>query len=821
MKQLVLFFTFICISLASAQTEKTIVTLSDNFTSIEKEYISSRTITFGMIGDYYPFSFKEDGKITGFSYDFINLIIKKSGLKINIEIDNWSNTLTKFKTKEIDLIDVISYNKERELFTNFSQVYFEIPNVIFARKGDFNNYEGLESLKNKKVGITKDIYYYKTLKDLNLFELVEFKNSKDKMKSLAYGKVDAIFNNLISGQKYIKRGAYSNIKVLDELDSTIVKKEDLRLGVKKEDKVLFSIINKSMKSITIEEKEKIYNKWFGTNIQTKRVKYTLKLTNNEKEYLKEKKHIKMCIDPNWMPFEQFDKNGNHIGMTADYYNIFKKHLNIDIKVIKTETWIESLSGIQSRKCDILSLAMETPARKKYLNFTSPYIKIPLVIATKLDVPFIDNIEAIKDKRIGITKGYAFVELLRNKYKNLNIVEVDNIDEGLKKVNQGKLFGYIGTLATISYQFQQGLSGELKIAGKMGENWELGIGVRQDDTILLNILEKVVKSLDAQKQQQILNNWISIKYENHLDYTLIWQILIVVTILFLLFIYREYILKKSNARLQKIVFEKTQDLQKLNDNLELRIKKEVEKNFHIQEKLFKSEKLASMGEMIGNIAHQWRQPLSVISTGATGMRVHKELGVLKDDEFYKICDAVNDNAQYLSKTIDDFTNFIKGDRVKMVFSLERSIHSFLSLVNGFVVSSNIPVVLDLDKSIKLFGYENELIQCLINIFNNSQDALLENNKKEKLIFISTKQNDEKILIKIKDNAGGIQEDVISRIFEPYFTTKHKSQGTGLGLHMAYNLIVDGMNGTIEAKNVNYKYNEKRYLGAEFIITLPIN
>jgi PAS domain S-box-containing protein len=241
----------------------------------------------------------------------------------------------------------------------------------------------------------------------------------------------------------------------------------------------------------------------------------------------------------------------------------------------------------------------------------------------------------------------------------------------------------------------------------------------------------------------------------------------------------------------------------------------------QQRLKQAEKLASMGEMIGNIAHQWRQPLSVISTASTGIKLQKEMGVLDDDSLLKNCDAINENAQYLSKTIDDFKNFIKGDRVRSIFSLEDEINSFLSLVDGTIKNNNINIILDLEKDLKIDGYQNELTQCLINIFNNAKDALKENIQDQRYIFITTKKDKNQIIIKIRDNAKGIPQNIIQKIFDPYFTTKHQSQGTGLGLHMTYNLIVDGMNGTIEVRNVGFKYKSNYFTGAEFIIKLPIS
>jgi len=244
---------------------------------------------------------------------------------------------------------------------------------------------------------------------------------------------------------------------------------------------------------------------------------------------------------------------------------------------------------------------------------------------------------------------------------------------------------------------------------------------------------------------------------------------------------------------------------------------IEKQNHLK-KLEKSEKLASMGDMLNNIAHQWRQPLSIISTIATGMQIQKESNILSDEKFYDSCNVINKNAQYLSKTIDDFRNFIKEDKVKKDFSLNNGVNTFLHLIEGTIKSNNIKLILDLEEEIIINGYENELMQCLINIFNNSKDALVENNIKNKYIFITTYTIKKKVVIIIKDNAGGIPVNIINKIFEPYFTTKHKSQGTGLGLHMVYSLIVEDMNGIIDVKNIKYKYNHKSHNGVLFKIVI---
>ena len=276
--------------------------------------------------------------------------------------------------------------------------------------------------------------------------------------------------------------------------------------------------------------------------------------------------------------------------------------------------------------------------------------------------------------------------------------------------------------------------------------------------------------------------------------------------------------RSDYNIFTILIKNFKYMQKSIIDNEESLKQQIVQNQQKDKILNEQSKMAAMGEMICNIAHQWRQPLSAISTAATGIIIQKEYNMFEEDKLVKTCSIINDNAQYLSRTIDDFKNFIKGDRTKKIFNLNNNIESFLHLVDSSIKNNQIKIILDLQEDIQIDGYENELIQCLINIFNNAKDALKEKNIGERLIFISTYINEDKTIIKIKDNAGGIQPEVLPHVFEAYFTTKHKSQGTGLGLNMTYNLIVNGMSGNIEVKNITYEYEGNNYSGAEFFISL---
>ncbi len=253
--------------------------------------------------------------------------------------------------------------------------------------------------------------------------------------------------------------------------------------------------------------------------------------------------------------------------------------------------------------------------------------------------------------------------------------------------------------------------------------------------------------------------------------------------------------------------------------EYQIQRNLEREKKQEELLMHKSKQAMMGEMLENIAHQWRQPLSVISTSATGLKVKKELGILDDALEHKALESINENAQYLSQTIDDFRNYFKSDNIEVKFNIKEAFENTLTLIDITLKSKSVNVISDIH-NIVLFTLENELTQVFMNILNNSVDELAFLDEEERFIYVQAYQDKNNAVIKIIDSAKGAKEEIINRIFEPYFTTKHQSNGTGIGLYMCKEIIEKHMKGTIEARNNSFIHENKEYHGLEFVITLPI-
>lgn len=282
------------------------------------------------------------------------------------------------------------------------------------------------------------------------------------------------------------------------------------------------------------------------------------------------------------------------------------------------------------------------------------------------------------------------------------------------------------------------------------------------------------------------------------------------------------LQRLNDTLEEKVNEKTKELQTLNNSLEQTIEQRIKEIKQKDKKLLEQSKMVALGEMIGNISHQWRQPLSAISTSASGLRLKQDMGTLEEKDIQEFSSAIVENANYLSQVIEDFKNYIKGDKFKEDFFIQEPIQKALNIVNSSLRNHNLQVITHYDTSLLIYNVQNELVQALVNIFNNSKDAFVLNqfDEDQRYIFIDTKKVDNMARIVIKDNALGVNPKIIHKIFEPYFTTKEQSQGTGLGLYMTYQIITQSLQGSITVKNKQFHYKGALFKGLEFIIDLPL-
>lgn len=909
------------------------------FTKEEYDYIKNNKVKVAMLPDFPPFSIYEGGKHKGFSYDILQLIAKKSGLQLEYKVDNWPVNLQKFKEKKVDIIDSISFRENRLQFTYYTKPYYEIPLVIFSRK-DLKSYAGLESLKGKKLGITKNIFYKQQIKDLGIFELVEYESFQDKLKGLAFGEVDVIFGHLLSTQIAIKKSQYTNMKVLDELNLPNLNKTDLRFGITKGNENLYNIVNKTFNSITKIEWDLLYEKWISTYTKAKGIssKSIIDLSQKEKNFLLSKKIN--CVTDIWPPFIM--KDGDRLsGIAIEFWDLIKKKTLIQSECKLIDDFPKILDMVKNKEADVIISTAITEDKLSYGRFSIPYVSYPIAMATTLDKRYITDIQILNGKKVGVGKSYSASNLLKQKYPEIELIEFKDNLEALKALSRGEVYAVVDILPVLSHIISEYGFKDIKISGKTDFNFYVRVMVRDDYEELVSIVNKGIISISKAESQKIKNSWISVKYENIVDYTTLWQIGIIVLFILLVLIYRQYILNNHNKKLKEANNEielktlelenKTRQLQeqkelferlfiessdgvllskfqsnkvhncnevaykllgyekkeefltlrpedvvpltqpdgsfsleiigkKINDavkngsshfelvyrkkdglniwldvvitsllvddenllhivwrdidnrkkmeeklgfltyRLEEKVKLEVEKNAEKTKQLVQQSRLAQMGEMISMIAHQWRQPLTAISATTNNLLIRMMLDEkITSDELREEINLISNYSQHLSMTIDDFRNFFKSDKNKVQTTLENIVNNSISIVKSSIDSNGITLEINFNCNKYLNLFATEINQVVLNLIKNAEDAIVENLVINSKIEIKTYIENSNAVLEIIDNAGGVPEDIMDKIFDPYFSTKKTKEGTGLGLYMSKIIINDHCNGNLSVQN----------------------
>ncbi|MEA2051201.1 MAG: transporter substrate-binding domain-containing protein, partial [Campylobacterota bacterium] len=321
------------------------------------------------------------------------------------------------------------------------------------------------------------------------------------------------------------------------------------------------------------------------------------LNQDEMKYLEQNRVIKMCNNPNWAPIE-FTPDGkfeNMQGIAIDTVKYLEKTLDVKFQNVQTKSWSQSQQFLKEKKCDLLPCAVETSVRKEYANFTEPYLNLPLAIFTTKDKKVVSGLDEIMDKPWTRQKGSGLITKLRKDFPNMTVIETKGDREALMFVNSGKAYFTIATLPVASHVISKFMLNNLHIAGYTGIVYDLSMAIRDDDLTLLSIIDKTLQNMSKEKEASIFRKWVSASVKEPIvDYSLLWKVLITVFIIGIFMIYRQYLLKRVNKE------------------LEIEIEKALEENTKQLQTLQQQSKMASMGEMIGAIAHQWRQPLNEVS-----------------------------------------------------------------------------------------------------------------------------------------------------------------------------------------------------------------
>ena len=751
-----------------------------HLTAKEKQYLEHKKfITVHNESLWAPYNFNENGIPKGFVIDYIDLLASKLHIDIKyISGYSWSEYIKQIKAEKIDVIANIAKTKERSKYINFTKTFIQARKAIFSNTA---NYKTLSELEGKTVAVPKNFFIDGYLQShYPKIKLKRYKNVLECIYAVINKEADAMVETYAVVNYLLKQEGlsfkYVNISNNKELIT------NLKIGVRKSQVILRDILQKAIDNVSAEEFAKLKNKWFGIDKKTMPL-----FTTKEQSYMKKKKFLRVCTNPNWAPIE-FVQNGQPKGITIDILKSMSKNLNMKLKFISTTSWKESQQFLKDRKCDILASAIKTKEREEYANFTKPYVTYNLAIVTKYDKPLVRHISQIVDKPMARKEASGISMILKEKYPKLQIQNTKNVTEAFKEVNSGRVYFTVATLPVYAYNKKINDFSNLQVAGYCKIKASLSIAVRNDDQILFDILSKVLMLVPSDTIEIINNKWTTQEVIKQTDYTMVIMILLLASIIVIV-ISRLY-LKQKHLK---------EEINALNLSLQDKVKEEIIKNQEKEKLMLQQSRLAQMGEIISMIAHQWRQPLNTISILNQSVVLKFNMKKLDKEYIQYFQDSSKKQIKHMSETIDDFRNFFKPEKEKINFCINAVVNNTLNMIKPVLTKENINITFEATKDIYIVGYANELGQAVLNIINNAKDALIENKIEKKQIKMTLSKKGSKSILTIEDNAGGIPNNIMDKIFQPYFSTKNEKNGTGLGLYMTKIIIEEHLEGKLEVSN----------------------
>ncbi|KLN61744.1 hypothetical protein WH96_05430 [Kiloniella spongiae] len=739
-----------------------------SFVLNEKEkawLLNNPEIKVGIMNAWPPMDYiDEEGQPKGIGVDLLYLFNKRLNGAVKTVPGNWGVLLEQLKRGEIDALMDITPSATRREELLFTTPYLNVPHVIFAHK-DSSYFENLDDLEGRTVALEEDFFLSNQLvKNHPLIKVKSYPTTSDALDAVTKKQVDAYIGNRAAAMYVIRNELIDNISQHGKLDET---SSINAIAVRNDNPVLQAILQKALDNISLSEQRVILKYWVE-DPQRK-----LLLSSEERTWLKAHPVIRVAADLEFPPIEYVDENGVFKGVAIDYLNELSERLGVTFEISKQYNWATSVEMVRDRELDMFSAATPTISRKEYSTFTDPYLQLPLVIFALDNVPYIDGIAGLKDKKVAIVENYAVTENIRAGNMGLELVEVKTVAEGIKLLNAQEVDAYIGSILVTGQTLREKGVLNIRVAGQTPFINEISMGIRSDWPEFAFIMKKALQSIPDEKHREIRNKWIGLQIEPKPDYTIFWQIAAgSLGILILFFGWNTYLQRRMDAQSKALRENNT------------RLIHEVKERRKAEESANRANR--AKDTFLTNLSHEFRTPLNAIIGYTEFMLLNKKKKV-SEDKSAEYLDHIQSAGQHMLELVDDLMDLSVIDLGEMslneeVTSTGEVIDIVKGLIEGKINSPKKTIHWHASGALPQVRVDvRHVKQILINLVENAIKFTPDGGE---ITIADHMTKAGEIVLSVKDTGIGIPEDEIDDILEVFHRGQdpliRSSEGTGLGL-----------------------------------------
>lgn len=693
----------------------------------------------------------ENGRPTGYIVEYLRLLARTAGFEIDFGegMHVWEETQQKFRDRKIDfLTGTVDTGKDHDVAL-FSKPYLYFRRVYVVRR-DAPDIDSPMDLVNKTVSAVDGVSFVGAWqKQYPGIHFLTVDSDEEALRAVADGRADATFTLKSTVDYFAARNGFSNLRIGGvEKKAETALENAFRIAVRSDWPELLSIFTKAMDAVPQESLELLWEQWFGPDDFVSRIVFS----PEEQAFIRTHPVLRYSTLPDAPPLEFCNGRGECVGLTHEYVRLVEQKTGIRIEHVPAKTRTEKLENFRSGQCDFLPTFSPHDINDPDVLPTQTYMEFPLVIATRIDVPYLNNLRALAGRRAGLVARLGVIEKYKQQYPEVEFIRCSTVGDGLKKLSQGELFGMIGPQPVVAHQIQELYLGNLKISGTLDESLSLCALVHREQAPLAGILNKVFRSVSAEEQERMLSRWFSIRFEQGFNYELFWKFLGGAGLVLLLVLVRYRLVARYNRKLKA-----------LNSKLE--------------------HSLEERDRVMSVISHDLRQPVH----GYNRFLALLQKGEVdpSSEEGQRILVQSRQRGELAIESMENLLAQLSAERSvrhPVQLSPYRAVEDCRELLAASLENKHLRLNNRIDENLRIQADEQRLSAVLRNLLNNA----IKFSNHGRSIDVDSESVDGGLRLKVCDHGTGMDQDTVSKIFsgEPIESVRGTDgeRGSGMGLRL---------------------------------------